>query len=142
MNTKAEKFAKMLTDYKIECFQTEEAGDELHSVIFRSTIEIEGQALPTALIIDDSIYTMLGVRVAAKAAKESNRAELQDYLNQLNLQYKVFKYLFNDEGDVMLNVCLCSAEEQFDCELVRTLLDVTIQHLNEQYPPLMKKIWA
>ena len=58
MNKKAEKFEKMLKENKIECFQKEEIKDELHTVLYRSFMEIEGLQLPVVVILDDSIYSI------------------------------------------------------------------------------------
>ena len=60
MNKKAEKFEKMLKENKIECFQKEEIKDELHTVLFRSFMEIEGLQLPVVVILDDQLRRPVG----------------------------------------------------------------------------------
>ena len=57
MNKKAESFKKYLDDNKIKSFTVDEiADDQLNSVVFRSNIEINGQQLPTIVVLDSSIY--------------------------------------------------------------------------------------
>ena len=72
MNKKAEVYQKFLEENKInwsdvfEVPKADEVPEEsfMHPVVFRSAIGIQGQNLPTMLVIDDSIYVMLQVRVA------------------------------------------------------------------------------
>ena len=57
MNKKAEDFKKYLETKAITCFTVEEIDDDqLNTVVFRSTIEVEGVQLPTIIILDSSIY--------------------------------------------------------------------------------------
>ncbi|MDL2280834.1 hypothetical protein LJC10_03110 [Selenomonadales bacterium OttesenSCG-928-I06] len=142
MNTKAEKFQSFLEETKIDCFTNEEIKDELNSVAFRSRIEVEGQHLPMIIIMDQSIYTMLRVQVSAKLVKDSNKNEILNYINDLNSKFKVFKYYVTEEGDLCLDSCILSTDDAFDGRMVQTVLDVVLKHLVEQYPILMRKIWA
>ena len=60
MNKKAEDFKKYLETKAITCFTVEEIDDDqLNTVVFRSTIEVEGVQLPTIIILDSSIYGMV-----------------------------------------------------------------------------------
>ena len=142
MNTKAEKFQSFLEENKIEAFTKEDIKDDLNSVAFRSRIEVEGQHLPMIVIIDESIYTMLKVQISAKLVKDSNKNEILDYINDLNRKFKVFKYYVTEEGDLCLDSCILNTDESFDGRMIQTVLDVVLKHLVEQYPILMRKIWA
>ena len=95
MNKKAQIFQEYLQEKNINCFQVQEVPeDALNTVVFRSSIEVEGQQLPTLVITDSSIYTMIRVRVANQALKESNEEALIKAINKINGQYKIFKYYF------------------------------------------------
>ena len=73
MNKKAESFKKYLDDNKIKSFTVDEiADDQLNSVVFRSNIEINGQQLPTIVVLDSSIYGM--VRVLRHGARACGAA--------------------------------------------------------------------
>ena len=77
MNKKAQIFQEYLQEKNINCFQVQEVPeDALNTVVFRSSIEVEGQQLPTLVITDRSNYTMIRLRVANAALKESNETEL------------------------------------------------------------------
>jgi len=142
MNKKAEKFNEMLEKAEIKAFQTEEMQDDFHTMIYRSNMQISGQNLPMALILDDSIYAMCRVWVAVKVVKDSNRESVAQYLNETNQRYKVFKYYITEDGDIVLDCCMPANDDQFDPELVRTILDVVLRHLEEKYAELMKTVWA
>lgn len=142
MNKKAEIFNAMLEENKIEAFRTEELEDEFHTVLYRSSMEIQGQYLPTILILDDSIYSMVRVVIAAKVVTKENKAKVEAYLDGLNQHYKVFKYYTTEDGDLILDCCVPSSDEHFDSNLIRTILDVILKHLEESYKDTMKAVWA
>lgn len=142
MNTKAEKFSKMLTDNEINCFVPEEAKDELNTVLFRSTMEIEGQRLPLVVIIDDSIYVICRTLVAGKCLTDANRFESLKYLNTLNSSYKTFKYFETEAGEIVMDICLPTTNEQFEPNMIRALIDLSVKNLEENYRPLMQIVWG
>lgn len=142
MTVKAEKFDKFLEEKEIKCFQKEEIGDELKTVVYRSFMEVEGQNLPVIIITDNSIYSMIRVQVVAKVVKNQNLEKVLEHINELNRQYKVFKYFVTEDGDICLDSCLTSSAESFDGELVYTIIDVLLKHLVEHYATLMGKIWS
>jgi predicted type IV restriction endonuclease len=139
--SKNEKFIKFLEEKGIQCFQKEEIQDELGTTAFRSYLEVEGQNLPVVVITDSSIYTVIRVLIAVKLVKKHNLNQVLDYCNELNRQYKVFKYYVTEEGDLCLDSCIVSTKETFTGDLVYTVIDVILKHLTEYYPLLMKRIW-
>ena len=142
MNTKAEKWNTFLTDNKITCFGVEEVKNEMHSVVYRAFLEVQGQKLPSMLVVDDSIYTMFQVLVAEKVVNDKNRGDVEHMLNDLNQKFKVFKYYVGDNGNLCLDSCMPSTGETFDVNIVHAVIDVILKHLTEEYPKLMKAIWG
>ena len=142
MNTKAQKYSDFLKANDIKAFEVQEVENEMHSVLYRSFMEVSGQNLPTMLVLDDSIYVMLQVRVAAGVVKEANRAAVVEHLNQLNEKYKVFKYYVNEAGDIVIESCIPSTDDNFVPEMVNAVIDVILKHLVEEYPQMMKIVWA
>ena len=143
MNKKAELFQKYLDERQIKAFQVQELKDAgQDTVIFNSRIAVDGQELPTLLITDNSIYSLIRVRVANAAMKEGNETELRKAIDQLNSRFKVFKYYFIDDGALILDVAIVSKPDEINGDMVYTLFDVIIKHLQEEYKNLMKTIWA
>jgi tRNA U38,U39,U40 pseudouridine synthase TruA len=141
-NLKAEKFEKYLKDHNITFFTRHDLNDESQSVLFRSNIEAEGQRLPVNVVTDSSIYTIIRVLVGTSVVKDSNREKFMEFLNDLNRHYKVFKYVASEEGDLFLDCCLPSTNDSFDPVIVHAVLDVVVQHLQEEYSKIMKLAWA
>ena len=143
MNKKAQIFQEYLQEKNITCFQVQEVpNDELNTVVFRSSIEVEGQQLPTLVITDSSIYTMIRVRVANAALKEGNETELLKAIGKLNSHYKIFKYYFAEDGALILDSYLLEYPEELDGDMVYTVLDIIVKHLLAEYKNIMKAIWA
>lgn len=143
MNKKAQIFQEYLQEKNITCFQVQEVpNDELNTVVFHSSIEVEGQQLPTLVITDSSIYTMIRVRVANAALKEGNETELLKAIGKLNSHYKIFKYYFAEDGALILDSYLLEKPEELDGDMVYTVLDIIVKHLLAEYKNIMKAIWA
>ena len=143
MNKKAQIFKDYLDEKKITCFEVQELKDDpVNTVVFRSSIDVEGQQLPTLVILDSSIYAMIRVRVANAALKKGNETELVKTINELNGKYKIFKYYFADDGALILDSYLLTRTEELDCDIVYTVLDVLVKHLTAEYKNIMKLIWA
>lgn len=143
MNKKAQIFQEYLEEKKITCFEVQEVeNDALNTVVFRSAIDVEGQQLPTLVILDSSIYAMIRVRVANAALKEENKTALVEAINKINSQYKIFKYYFADDGALILDSYVLSRQEELDCDIVYTVLDIIVKHLTAEYKNIMKLIWA
>ena len=142
MNLKAQKFSNFINERNINVFQIQDLEGDMHPVVYRSAMEVGGQNLPTMLVIDDSIYVMLQVRVSAGLVKDSNRAAVMAHMNSLNENYKVFKYYANENGDIVIESCIPTTDEEFMPELVHAVIDVVLKHLNEEYPKLMKTVWS
>ena len=142
MNKKAEQFQQYLQDKKIEAFQMDELNDgDIGTVVFRSHMDIEGQQLPTLVILDNSIFTLIRVVILQKAKSKEKELEVLQLLNEENMKYKPFKLYFNQEGDCILDISLVTEQEKFSGDMVYTMFKVVIDYLNENYRKIMKAIW-
>lgn len=142
VNSKAEQFNAFLEEQQIKVFQMEEIeGNEQHTVVFRSFLGVEGQQLPTIVIIDDSIFSIIRVQIAPLALQEDNTADLMKLVNAQNAMYKPFKLFFDERGDLMLDVCLVTDRDKLDGNEVYQLFNVIINYLDENYRNIMKAVW-
>ncbi|MBQ1867052.1 MULTISPECIES: hypothetical protein [Selenomonas] len=146
MNKKAEAFQNYLDadENKKTAFQREEVKEDTQkTVVFRSHIVVEGQQLPTVVILDDSVFSMIRIQVSPQAKTEENELKVLKMANEFNLKYKPFKLYFDAAGSLILDVCLLTPGEDFS-ELgdeIYGMFDVLINFLNESYRPIMKEIW-
>ena len=142
MNSKAEQFQQYLQEKKIEAFAVDELKDDgMGTVVFRSHMDIEGQQLPTLVIIDNSIFVQIRVVLLKKARSKEKELEVLQVLNEENMKYKPFKLYFSQEGDCILDVSLVVEQEKFSGDMVYTMFKVLIDYLNENYRKIMKAIW-
>ncbi|HML32228.1 histidine kinase [Sporomusa sphaeroides] len=141
-NIKANKFQDFLTAGQITCFGVQAMNDDLHTVIFRTNLEIGGQQLPVMFVTDDTLHTPLQVRVVPAVVQGPDSQSVLAYVNELNRTYKSFKYFSSEDDALILDVCLTAVPEQFEPQLVSLTLDVILRHLQDEYPVLMRKIWA
>ena len=143
MNKKAHAFNKFLQDRSITCFEIEEVDkDELNTVVFRSHIAIEGQQLPTIIILDDSIYGIVRILIAPSVLQTDNSNRLFKEINKVNKQYKAFKYYIDDSDNLCLDSCILCEDGKLSGDLVYTLLNVIIKHLEKEYKKIMRILWA
>lgn len=138
---KFEKFDAFLEANKINYFSKEEVKNEFNSVVYRAHMEVSGQALPTMIVVDDSIYAMIQVRVAAGVVNDGNKVALLERLNELNARYKVFKYYLSG-ADICLDSCLTDTEDSFEPAILHMVIEVILKHLTEEYSNLMNIVWA
>lgn len=141
-NSKANKFQEFLTANQITCFGVQAMNDELHTVLFRTNLEVGGQQLPVMVVTDDSLHTPLQVRVVPAAIRDESSQSVLTYVNELNRTYKSFKYFISEDNALILDVCLTAVPEEFEPQLVSLTLDIILRHLTEEYPVIMRKIWA
>ena len=140
MNKKAEKFNALVAKMPPDTFHVEELSDEFQTVVYRSRMEVNDQFLPMAVVLDNSLYALVRVWVAANVVTDANRARVAEFMNEMNRHFKVFKYYVNEEGDVVIDCCLPSDEAHFDGEVVSMVVDVVLQHLQEKYGELMAAV--
>ncbi|AXL21288.1 YbjN domain-containing protein [Megasphaera stantonii] len=140
MNKKAESFQAYLKEKNLSAFTVDEIKDDpFHTVVFRSQLNIDGNNLPTIVIADDSIYSMIRILVAPKVPEGSEG--LAKLLNTYNQTFKAFKYYVDNKGSLILDISIVSADESLNGDLVYALFQTVIEHLNESYKNIMKEIW-
>ena len=138
---KASAFRSYLEKEKITGVQFHDVGDAVHSHVVRSHLPVQGQSLPFMILIDDSVYTLIQVEVAAQVVTEEKKAAVSIYLNDLNDQYRMLKYSSDEAGNMILTCSIASGTEQFDPALIVALLNQIQGHLNALYSDIMIKVW-
>ncbi|MBQ5624957.1 MAG: YbjN domain-containing protein [Phascolarctobacterium sp.] len=141
VNAKTLKLKEFLEANKIECFQIEERNDENETAVFRSLMQVKGQTLPFAVLLDKSVYALLQVQLAPAIIKGDVLGKVAAYLNEMNNNYRVFKFLVTNDGDLLLNACVVSKDDNFDPVLVNAIIAETVKFLEAEYASIMAKIW-
>ena len=141
INAKTAKLKEFFAENKIECFQVEERNDENETAVFHSLMQVKGQTLPFAILLDKSVYGLLQVRLAPEIIKGEVLAKVATYLNEMNNNYRVFKFVITNEGDLLLNACIVSKDDAFDPALLNAIIAETVKFLEAEYASIMAKIW-
>ena len=141
MADKVEKMQQFLADNKIECFDVQKLEDERHTTIFRSRMEVKGQLLPMAVLMDDSVYVILQVQIAPQVVDEAKLAELAGAINNMNNNVRPFKFTVSDRGDFMLNACITAENNTFNPVLLNAIMGEALKFLEAQYASIMEVIW-
>ncbi|TWH49253.1 YbjN domain-containing protein [Sporomusa sp. KB1] len=141
MNAKTIKMREFLAANKIECFALQEMENEEQTAIFRSHMQVKGQTLPFAILIDTSVYTLLQVQIATGVAQGEKFLKIAPFLNEINNNYRLFKFVVSPDGDVLLNACLTAKDDKFDPDLINAILGETLKFLESEYPKFMSRIW-
>jgi hypothetical protein len=142
-NTKFNKMEKFLRDNDIKVFSVEKVNDKMLTTVFRSRMEVKEQILPFAILIDNTIYTLLQVQIAPAVAKdEQSFLKIASYVNKLNDKYRVFKFNVSEDGALLLNVCLTAKDNDFDPIMIHLVLGEILKFLEAEYIGIMKTIAA
>ena len=141
INAKTTKLKEFFAENKIECFQVEERNDENETAVFHSLMQVKGQTLPFAILLDKSVYGLLQVRLAPEIIKGEVLAKVATYLNEMNNNYRVYKFVVTNEGDLLLNACIVSKDDAFDPALVNAIIAETVKFLEAEYASIMAKVW-
>ena len=157
MNTKAEKFKQYLAENNITYFKVEEnsiAEDTANSesenlnsqsiakTLFHTYIKIFGQKLPTVVIVDDSIYTLIRVQVIPDITYTKNNTEFIKCVNEMNINYKAVKYYLGTDNALYLDMYISSLNDELDGNLVISMINAMNVHLTKEYPNWMKLLWS
>lgn len=141
MNKKAAQFKHYLETRHIDSFLIDDnTHDELHTVVFRSHIDIQGSKLPIIVVLDDSMYGMIRLLVVSHAVHDGNEAAVLKCINTYNKQFKLFKYYLDDDGDLMMDICLPFKEDEADGEMLYAMFNVISNHLTESYQDIKQTI--
>ena len=140
-NAKAPQFQEFLMENEINVFSTETLDDEYQTVVFRSRVETKGQILPMAIFIDTSVFTLIRTQIVSGIAADK-RERVAEYINDLNIKYKIFKYYLRPDGLVYLDICLPFVDATFDCKMIQLMLSVLVQHLDSVYEDFMRIVWS
>lgn len=141
MASKIEKMQQFLADNKIECFDVQNLEDERHTTIFRSRMEVKGQLLPMAVLMDDSVYIILQVQIAPQVVVGDKLSELAVIINNMNNNVRPFKFTVSDRGDFMLNACVTAENNTFNPALLNAIMGETLKFLDAQYANIMEVLW-
>lgn len=81
------------------------------------------------------------ILISPRVLNETNELALLQLINSYNKKYKSLKYYLDNQGDLVMDISLIFKPNQLESELIYTMFNVVIEHLNESYKEIMKTIW-
>lgn len=138
VETKLEALQQHIKDAGIGGVEFETIGDNVR--LMRSFFQIKGQQMPMFVIINDTVYTTIQVYVLQDVADEK-KAKLLPYLNDLNTEFSMLKYVVNKDHQLVLQCSVPSGNNHFDPALITALIEEVQKHLADTYEALMKVYW-
>ena len=142
LNQKAESFKHFVEKKDPKAFVVDPIKDDpLHTVVFRSHMDVDGTPLQLIVVLDDSAFGVIRVLLAPKALKEGNKEALLSLLNEYNRTYKAFKFYLDKEESLIMDTCVIFREPQVDGNMMYGLFQMISKELNEKYKDIMKTIW-
>ena len=81
---------------------------------------------------------MIQVQLLADALKFNNDKYILRILNKWNCNLKLFKYVLDDEGNVVLTSCLLNKVNEADGDKIFAVLDVMLQYITDDYKNIMQ----
>lgn len=142
MNTKANAFSKMLKEEKLDAmFEMQEIkDDELNTVLYNTSVKVDGKNLPFVLAIDDSICSLFRILLADVVINDKNRTAALECVNELNGMTRTFRYYIDGQNNMVLDCPLPANDLHFDPALVRVMINTAIQHLEANYAETLKRL--
>ncbi len=142
MNPKAAALDAYFQKEGLTFFQKHEIGDDVDTVSFVTALPIGPYRLLTGVITDTSIFTVIRVGVGKRFTNFPGNDCFLDFLRKQNANHALFKYTQAESGEVYLDVCLPAASAHFDPQIIRTMLNLLVMHLEEVYPEFLKWLTA
>ncbi|MBN3859102.1 hypothetical protein GKC56_00825 [Neisseriaceae bacterium PsAf] len=125
MNKKAEKFQQFITEHNLQdsfsISEHTEAGRDF--VLFDTSVEVGGQYLKVVVILDEGLQTIIRMWVG-HLINSQNKKHVLTKLNQLNTEYKGFKFFLDGKNNVIMDWINSTPDDLFDPHLVHFTLGV------------------
>ena len=93
----------------------------------------DGYQVPMIVVLDNTVYSIVRIWAALRSVTAENSTKIADYINQMNRQFKSFKYYVNEDGDLVLDAVVPCDAEHFDAKLMTEIIDSAYAHLQEVY---------
>lgn len=138
VETKLAALQQHVKDAGIGGVEFETVGDNAR--LMRSFFQIKGQQMPMFVVINDTVYTTIQIYVLQDVA-EDKEAKLLGYLNRLNTQFSMLKYVINGDRQLVLQCSVPAGNNHFDPALITALIEEVQKHLVDTYDELMKAYW-
>ncbi len=138
-NVKADKLAAYFAKEGLNFFRRQDAHDSYDTSVFMTALPAGSHKLICAIITNNSMYTLIRVHLGT-APKGPARKTFAAFLNKMNGEHAIVKYIIDSDDNVFLDVCITSTGEGFDPDVVRTTLNLLVYHLGQSYEDVARRL--
>ena len=118
-------------------FQKQAISGDDRAVVYLTALPAGTHRLMAAIITDNSVYTVIRCQLGSRTPRMGDAA-FWEYLRKLNAAHAFFKYAANEDGSLVLDICLPAGDGHFDPAIVRTAMNLLVFHLRDTYADLLK----
>ena len=140
-NLRVKALKEFVEEKEIKGFEIIEPKDDTKPTVFKGFLGIKGQRLPLAIIVDNTIYTILQVEVARGLVSEENKEKMLELVNKYNVKYRMLTYTLIN-GVVLLSCSIPATNDHFEPALFMVMIEQIEKHLNEVYSEIMATAWS
>lgn len=131
-NEKKKIFEDFLVSEEITCFEKKELQDEDDTVVYRSYLQNDLGMMPFFVVLDATVYSIIRVVVGKHVVAQENREGIFNFMNQVNSNYKSFKFYYEEEDDTIYLDCIyMSSNSGFEAPLLYVMLNQMVEFIEE-----------
>lgn len=140
MSTRGEQFKAYLEAREDNSFNPRELKDDLNTIVYQSSFELKGKNFPLAVIMDDTSYCIIQVYLCQGILQGRDQLTAFKAINRWNIRLRPFKYVFDSQGNLVLNCCLLHTGEAVDGDAVFGMINTIYSHLDNDFPEVLKSV--
>lgn len=140
-NLRVKALKEFIKEKEINGFEILEPKEEGKATVFKGFLGIKGQRLPLAIIVDNTIYSLLQIEVARGVVSEENKEKMLELVNKYNAKYRMLTYTLIN-GTMLLSCSIPATNDHFEPALFMVMIEQLEKHLNEVYSDIMIAAWG
>ncbi|QRN41584.1 MAG: hypothetical protein GKC53_05590 [Neisseriaceae bacterium] len=142
MNKKAQNFHKFITEHNIQdSFSISEHNEVGRNfVLFDTSVEVLGQYLKVAVILEEGLQTVIRMWLGQGLINVQNKEHVLVKLNQLNTEYKGFKFFLDEKNNVIMDWINSTPDVLFDPNLIHFTLGIINREAGYIYNSIMNAV--
>lgn len=134
---------KALKDFfeenKVKGFRVLESKKAGDPTIFQGFLGVKGKKLRIAIVVNNTVYSLIQVEVIADVVNDDNRMRILELLNTYNLQFKMFNYSVMNNS-IVLDCSIIASDAKFEPAIFMVMLEQIEAHLGDLYASIMAEV--
>lgn len=143
LNEKAAMFQRYVAKKDPTAFGIAEVPNApLHSVVFRSQLNVENTPLPLVVEIDDSPFGIIRVVLEVQLTQEDKKTRIAQCMNRLNAHYKIYKFYLDPQYNLLMDTSVIFRDSNVDGNQLYSLFEIIAHDLKDIRKEIKQAIWG